>query len=107
MRDSSELNVKLHKQETLYDGFFQLKRYTYQVELFDGGMSEPFRREMFERGHAVAVLLLDRHRDLAVMVEQFRPGAMPTQENPWLLEPVAGMELGVRLAPGVGLALGV
>jgi len=91
MRDSVDLSYKMHQQETMYNGFFKLKRYTYQTELFEGGWSEPFQREMFERGHAVAVLLIDLKHELVVMVEQFRPGAVPTQENPWLMEPVAGI----------------
>ncbi|TQV73050.1 NUDIX domain-containing protein [Aliikangiella marina] len=91
MRDSVDLSFKQNKRETMYDGFFKLRRYTYQTELFQGGWSEPFQREMFERGHAVAVLLIDLERQQVVMVEQFRPGAVPTQENPWLMEPVAGI----------------
>lgn len=91
MRNSDDLSFKLQKEETMYDGFFKLKRYTYQTELFEGGWSEPFQREMFERGHAVAVLLVDLKKEVVVMVEQFRPGAVATQQKAWLLEPVAGI----------------
>jgi ADP-ribose diphosphatase len=52
-------------------------------------------REVFERGHAAAVLPYDPVRDQVVMVEQFRIGALDAPEGPWLLEIVAGI-----IAPG-------
>ena len=91
MNNAKDLTFEALKKESLYDGYFQLNRYTYKNQLFAGGWSEPFQREIFERGHAGAVLLLDRERDLLVMVEQFRPGAVETETTPWLMEPVAGI----------------
>ncbi len=48
-------------------------------------------RELFERGHAVAVLPYDPVRDEVVMLEQVRVGAMAAGATPWQLEIVAGM----------------
>src|SRR3546814_18574745 len=48
-------------------------------------------REIFERGHAAAVLLYDPARDAVVLIEQFRPGAYAAGVNPWLVEVVAGI----------------
>jgi ADP-ribose pyrophosphatase len=48
-------------------------------------------REVFERGHAAAVLPYDPVRDQVVLVEQFRIGALRAPEGPWLLEIVAGI----------------
>lgn len=56
-------------------------------------------REVFERGHAVGVLLYDPDRDVVVMIEQFRIGAFAVQPSlqfrrrvsPWLMEIVAGI----------------
>jgi len=48
-------------------------------------------RELFERGHAVAVLLYDPREDAVVMVEQFRIGALECETGAWFLEVVAGM----------------
>lgn len=47
-------------------------------------------RELFHRGKCVAVLLYDAVNDQVVLIEQFRVGALMANENPWLLEIVAG-----------------
>lgn len=89
--DSKKLKFDCENKQSLYDGFFKLNRYTFKNQLFAGGWSEPYQREIFERGHASAVLLLDLARETLVLVEQFRPGAVETESNPWLIEPVAGI----------------
>src|SRR3546814_12056588 len=48
-------------------------------------------REVFERGHAAAVLLYDPARDRVVLIEQFRPGAYAAGFEPWLIAIVAGI----------------
>jgi len=48
-------------------------------------------REIFERGHAVSVLLYDPDRDEVGLIEQFRPGAYAAGWEPWLIEVVAGI----------------
>ena len=79
------------KEERLvYDSFFKIKRYTVQHELYAGGQSQPFSRELFERGNAASVLMHDPEEDVVVLIEQFRVGAIAS-ENPWVLELVAGM----------------
>jgi ADP-ribose pyrophosphatase len=85
------LKYEIVKKESCYHGFFQINRYHIRHELFKGGWSETFQREIFERGHAAGVLLLDPEHEELVLVEQFRAGAMDTQDNPWMLEPVAGI----------------
>ena len=87
----NKMKHKLIKNETVYHGFFKLNKYHLTNQLFRGGWSEPFTREIFERGNAAAVLLYDKSRDKLVFVEQFMPGAIPTEESPWLIELVAGM----------------
>lgn len=91
MTDSKLLKYETLNKESLYQGFFQVNRYSFRHQLFEGGWSQVFQREIFERGHATGVLLLDPVRDMLVFVEQFRPGAVATQNNPWLLELVAGI----------------
>ena len=48
-------------------------------------------RELFDRGHAAAVLPYDPIRDEVILIEQFRIGALAAPGGPWLLEIVAGM----------------
>ena len=85
------MQYKIHNKENVYHGFFKLNKYHLSNQLFQGGWSEGYTREVFERGHAAAVLLFDKKQDKLVFVEQFRPGAIATEESPWLLELVAGM----------------
>ena len=69
--------------------------------MFAGGMSRELKREVFERGHAVAVLPFDPARDQVVLIEQFRVGALGVVDHPWLLEPVAGIIESGESAPEV------
>ncbi|MGB0846453.1 MAG: NUDIX domain-containing protein [Thiolinea sp.] len=85
------MQFKLIQQQTLYQGFFRLKRYTLQHELFGGGWSGQFTREILDRGKAVAVLLHDPENDKLLLIEQFRPGAIDDPQGAWMLEIVAGI----------------
>jgi ADP-ribose pyrophosphatase len=84
-------DVEIVDHSVCYDGFFRLEKYRLRHRLFRGGMSPVMSRELFERGHAVAVLLYDPERDEVVLLEQFRIGALREPGGPWLLEIVAGM----------------
>lgn len=83
--------VEILSHETCFDGFFRLDRYTLRHGLFEGGLSAPITRELFERGHSIGVLPYDAGRDCVVLVEQFRIGAIDAPSGPWLMEVVAGM----------------
>ncbi|PCI38260.1 MAG: ADP-ribose diphosphatase [Rhodospirillaceae bacterium] len=83
-----------------HDGYFKVDKYTFKHRKHDGGWSDPLTREVFERGHAVCVVLFDPDLDKLVFVEQFRPGAFAAlsspwfdeaQHSPWLIECVAGI----------------
>lgn len=76
---------------TGYDGFFRILRYRLRHRLFRGGWSRVLTRELFERGHAAAVLPYDPETDQVVLAEQFRIGALQAPGGPWLLEIVAGI----------------
>lgn len=84
-------SVELIGRETPFKGYFQIDRYVLRHALFAGGMSEPITREVFERGHAAAVLPYDPHLDVVVLIEQFRVGAYAANRNPWVVEIVAGI----------------
>jgi ADP-ribose pyrophosphatase len=84
-------DVKILTEETVFKGFFEMKRVQVRHKLFNGGWSRVLSREMFERGHAVAVLPYDPNTQEFVLIEQFRFGAMATCDSPWLYEVIAGM----------------
>ena len=86
------MQFEIMQQHNLYQGFFRLESWTFRHELFNGGWTSPFKREIFERGNAVAVLLHDPNADTVLLVEQFRPGsALREPEQAWMLEIVAGI----------------
>lgn len=84
-------DVEVLEKRVGYDGFFKVNSYRLRHRLFAGGWCEPIVRELFERGHAVALLAYDPRRDQVVMIEQFRIGALETAASPWLLELIAGI----------------
>jgi ADP-ribose pyrophosphatase len=93
--------VVVLEQTVAYDGHFKIIRYRLRHRLFAGGMSRQLVREVFERGHAVAVLPFDPERNQVVLIEQFRIGALGVVDDPWLLEPVAGIIEHGESAPDV------
>ena len=84
-------DVEILSKETVFKGYFRIDRYRLRHRTFAGGWSEEMVREVFERGHAVVVLLYDPERDEVALIEQFRPGAYAAGWHPWLVECVAGI----------------
>jgi ADP-ribose pyrophosphatase len=87
----SSRDVRNLTTKPLYSGYFKMVQYQFQHRLYNGGWSETVTREIFERGHAVAVLPYDPVTDEFVLIEQFRVGAMDTSSSPWLIEIIAGI----------------
>ncbi|WP_041795620.1 NUDIX domain-containing protein [Pararhodospirillum photometricum] len=83
--------VEIIARETAYKGYLQVDRIRLRHELFAGGQGPEVRREVIERGHAVAVLPYDPGTDTVVLLEQFRPGVWAAGETGWMLEIVAGI----------------
>ncbi len=83
--------VEVLDKTTPFKGYFQIDVHKFRHRKFDGGWTEPLTREVFERGHAAAVLLYDPDRDAVVMLEQFRIGAFAAGVESWLIEVVAGI----------------
>lgn len=90
---NAEINII--SKTLCFEGFFRVYKFRLQHSLFAGGLSQPISRELFTRGHAVAMLPYDPRRDEVVMIEQFRIGALEHPHGAWLIEIVAGM-----IAPG-------
>jgi ADP-ribose pyrophosphatase len=84
-------NVEIIEKSPRYKGFFEIVRYRFRHRLFAGGWSGEIEREVFERGHAVAVLPYDPSADAVVLIEQFRIGALVAGFPPWQTEIVAGI----------------
>ncbi|NVD07434.1 ADP-ribose diphosphatase [Vibrio sp. JPW-9-11-11] len=89
-RQFTAQDVEIISKEILFQGFFSMVKYRFKHKLFAGGWSEIIEREMFERGHAAALLPYDPVTDNVVIIEQIRVGALEHQ-HPWQLEIVAGI----------------
>ena len=87
----SDSRIEVLERRLVFEGHFKIVRYRLRHALFRGGMGEELVREVFERGHAAAVLPYDPVRDQVVLIEQFRIGALGVVDEPWLLEPVAAL----------------
>jgi ADP-ribose pyrophosphatase len=72
----TEDDAEIIEKTTSFQGYFRVDRYVLKIRQFDGGWSHPFAREIFERGHAVSLILYDPVRDEVGLIEQFRPGAL-------------------------------
>jgi ADP-ribose pyrophosphatase len=89
--EMTENDVEIAERQTAFQGYFRIDRYVLRYRLFNGGWNVPVTREVFERGHSVAVLLYDPARDAIAVIEQFRAGALAAGIGPWLIECVAGI----------------
>lgn len=91
-------NAEIRKQRRLFDDFFKIDEVIVSHERPDGTMSPDERRLIFERGDAVAIMLLDVDTMSVVLVEQFRVPTLVARrrEDPHttdgrIIEAVAGM----------------
>ncbi|GHO69883.1 ADP-ribose pyrophosphatase [Ktedonobacter sp. SOSP1-52] len=82
--------VDIQQQRTTFDEkHFKIQEATLRFEKFNGQMSEPVQRLVFERGDSAAALLFNRDTQKVILINQFR---YPTYEKGpgWLTEVVAG-----------------
>ena len=70
----SHNDVRIESSKTLFSGFFEIAELVVRHKLFNGSWSQPIKREIFQRGEAVGVLLFDPANQLVGLVEQFRVG---------------------------------
>jgi ADP-ribose pyrophosphatase len=90
--------VAISGQKRVFDNFFKIDEFWVSHEQLDGTMSADQRRLVFERGDAVAALLLNLDSKTVVLVRQFK---LPTlvgrgrdfdaTMDGWITEAIAGM----------------
>lgn len=85
-------NVAIQEEQTVYRGFFQIKKFLLKHSLFRGGDSGAIGRELFCRGESVGVLLYDPRADLVGLAKQFRIGCLANEQGPWVWEVIAGVK---------------
>jgi nudix-type nucleoside diphosphatase (YffH/AdpP family) len=81
--------VEIRDKHIVFDDVFKIQEATLRFQKFNGQMSEPVRRLVFERGDSAAALLFNRDTQKILLINQFR---YPTYEKGqgWLYEVVAG-----------------
>jgi nudix-type nucleoside diphosphatase (YffH/AdpP family) len=85
------MNVIIKKITRVFDDFFKVDRAVIQFEKFDGVMTDDVVRLSFERGKAVAVLLVNPDKKTVILTKQFRfPAYRADKTCGWLYEIVAG-----------------
>lgn len=87
----TEADVQIVAKTREFQGYFAIDRWRVRHRTFAGGWTGDIVREVFERGHAVVVILYDPVRDSIALIEQFRVGALAAGQYPWLIECVAGI----------------
>jgi ADP-ribose pyrophosphatase len=82
--------VDVYSKDRVFDGFFKIDEARLRFERYDGEMSRPVTRLVFERGDSVAAIVFNRDSGKVLLVEQFK---YPTYDNGpgWLMETVAGI----------------
>ena len=89
---SGSPRVIVSSKRRVFDGFFKLDEVTVSYRQFDGTMSAEKPLLIFERGDAVAALILNRNSGEVVLVEQFRVPTLEKGRNDgWMIEAPAGM----------------
>ncbi|MDW3094449.1 MAG: NUDIX domain-containing protein [Gammaproteobacteria bacterium] len=84
------MDWKIHQKQLAYDGHFKVTKFDLTHEKYNGESTPLLRRELVERNDTVAMVAYDPVTDEVVLVEQFRIGAI-SEEQPWLIEIVAGL----------------
>jgi ADP-ribose diphosphatase len=90
--------VDIHSQKRIFDDFFQIDEFHVAHEQLNGKMSRDQRRLVFERGDAVAALLLNLDSKTVVLVRQFKVPTLVGRRRDfkettdgWITETIAGM----------------
>ncbi len=97
-------DVIVEKRDPVFQGYFQVDRWQVRHRIDGDVWSPPLTREVFERGHAVAVLPYDPVRQCLVAIEQFRIGPLAAGRNPWIIEIVAGIIEPTEIANPIAVA---
>ncbi len=88
---AAESDVEILGRETVFRGFFAIERLRLRHRVPGGEWSVPYDREVFERGHAVAILPYDPDLDRVVLIEQLRVPALLAGAAAWQIEVPAGI----------------
>ena len=87
---ATTMDVIKHKEESLFNEFFEVHRSLLQFQRFDGTMSPEVTRYSFTKWDAVGILVYHTTRESYILVRQMRYPPTHHGIDPWLTEIVAG-----------------
>jgi nudix-type nucleoside diphosphatase (YffH/AdpP family) len=84
------VDVNVIAKRRVFNDFFKIDEVELRYRKFNGEMSRPVTRLVFERGDAVAAVLFNTDTRRLIFVRQFRPPCY--EKGPgWMTEIIAGM----------------
>jgi ADP-ribose pyrophosphatase len=84
------MEVNLIGKRRVWDGFFKIDELELRYQKFNGDMTSPMTRLVFERGDSVAAVLFNTDTRRLIFTRQFR--APSYEKGPgWITEIIAGM----------------
>jgi ADP-ribose pyrophosphatase len=85
-----KLKYKILNKINLYSGFFNLNKYEFIHQKHDGRWTDKIEREIFSGSHVSALLPYDPARKEIILIQQFRVGSLPRDDD-YLYEVTAGI----------------
>jgi ADP-ribose pyrophosphatase len=82
--------IRIVREETIADNYFELKKITYAQRRRDGSWQEE-TREIYDNASGAAILLYNRKKHTVLLTRQFRLGARLAGHDGYLIEVPAGM----------------
>src|SRR5580658_10287442 len=84
------MEVNVIGKRRVWDGFFKIDELKLRYQKFNGDMTSPMTRLVFERGDSVAAVLFNTDTGRLIFTRQFR--APSYEKGPgWITEIIAGM----------------
>ena len=91
-KEMNQTHISPKKKRVAYKGFFSVEEHELSYQKFNKTQSDVVIRSALISSEAVIVLPYDPINDRVLLIEQFRTGPyVKGDENPWLLEPIAGL----------------
>jgi nudix-type nucleoside diphosphatase (YffH/AdpP family) len=84
------MQVEVQNKRIVFKNVFTIQEATVRFQKFNGEMSQPVHRLVFERGDSAAAFVFNRDTQKVLLINQFR---YPTYEKGpgWIIEVVAGV----------------